>query len=301
MLDVLPFAALLDLAGRARIHTFDTLLALRQRDINAVRAAVPHPFPKLRKLYAFLRSLGAMHSLIAMLTAAAAAAAAASRPKKRAVVVGVEESEGEAAEAVTSSSSTLTTLQLKLVRRSNARPFVHMLTPLGSSLRELWLVMLHAPRTTPVFAAADVRALGRLVHLRYLLINATNCSDAEWRAASELDPQPATDEAGANHDLDADADTSAHVDDSLAPPTDADLLALMSQLPHLTVADLTFTGAFSARVCAAVGARCRRLARLHVRTALDIDALERQGPPQFPALTDLCVRDSAADDLEVFG
>jgi hypothetical protein len=135
---MLSFAALLNFARHTRLEDLDSLLSLRRCNIDAVFALVRRPFPRLRKLYAYVKSRSTMRSLITMLAAAASA-------------VVEDPGEEEAAPALES-------LGLELPR-GDSQPFAYMLVPLSCCLRELWLYVLHTPGATPCFSAADLRAL----------------------------------------------------------------------------------------------------------------------------------------------
>jgi hypothetical protein len=84
---VLPRAAPPNLGGRrACIDAVHSSLALRKRDIDAVRAAVRRrcrPFPRLRELSAYVVSRGAVRSLVALLTAGASVTAVTEKVEKR--------------------------------------------------------------------------------------------------------------------------------------------------------------------------------------------------------------------------
>jgi hypothetical protein len=185
MLDVMYLAGLLNFASRANIHRLDSLLALRWRDIDAVRTAVCRPFPRLRKLFAYVTSHGDVRSLVAMLTAAA-----------------IDLAKEEVEEGGNKTAPALTRLQLKIVH-SDHRPIVHLLAPLGRNLRDLCLIVMLPPDKARIFAATDIRALGRLPQLRSVLIKAVIFEKHhEWLATNVLDEHYKGAEDAANKEED---------------------------------------------------------------------------------------------------
>jgi hypothetical protein len=67
------------------------------------------------------------------------------------------------------------------------------------------------------------------------------------------------------------------------------MVALVSLLSHLVSLCFEFDGHFSSQVVVNVGRALPQMERLHLRAPLDMNALQRAGPPLFPALHDLRV------------
>jgi hypothetical protein len=272
--NVLPAAALLELARRTRLEELECTLVLRKGDMDAVCAAVRRRrFSSLRKLHACVKSRSAVRSLVAMVAGVATTVSAA---------IDVDGGCGYCCGEEGWAASALTELQLKMERR-DAEPFAHLLAPLGRSLRDLRLVVAHPPGHVPLVAGADLAALGQLTQLRALYIEATTSDGGSGGAEDDQD----------DHELQSiPHDTAARP----LPPTDTHMLALVAPLTQLESLHLELAeSAFSAHVHADIGRCCTRLTRLRVPAPLDFDVLPRTGPPLFPVLEDLFARNVPAD------